>query len=351
MPLRLRMLPAPSSGAGPGQSPGPTAERAIELADETNEVRIGRQPDLELPLPYPALSGLHARVVRVDGRWQIEDLGSTNGTRVDGERLAPHQPRPLAPGAQIKLGQITLVFDGTVGAVAGAERTATIARRLVNDLFGASSEMAMPSLAIVGGVPARPPLRLDATDRRYVAGRGETCDLQLRSEEISREHAEIIRLWDGVVVSDLGSKNGVRVNDVVVSGRRRLRDGDLIQIGPATLRLSDPADRYLRDFEAYAPQVPPTEDEAVPAPAAATAAPASAAPAPAARAPAQPSAVQPTAASPPAAASTRQTPAMTQRSSDSARRQHAGSSRTAIIFAAVVLIAVGAVIVTLAFGG
>ena len=38
--------------------------------------------------------------------------------------------------------------------------------------------------------------------------------------------------------------------------RRRLRDGDLIQIGPATLRLSDPADRYLRDFEARAPDVP-----------------------------------------------------------------------------------------------
>ncbi len=100
MPLRLRMLPASSPGAGPGQSPGPTAERAIELGDEASEVRIGRRPDLELPLPYPALSGLHARLVRVDGRWQIEDLGSTNGTRVDGERLAPRQLRPIAPGAR-----------------------------------------------------------------------------------------------------------------------------------------------------------------------------------------------------------------------------------------------------------
>ena len=353
MPLRLRMLPAPTPGVGPGQSPGPTAERAIELADDTNEVRIGRRPDLELPLPYPALSGLHARLVRVDGRWQLEDLGSTNGTRVDGERLAPRQPRPLAPGAQIKLGQITLIFDGTVGAVAGAERTATIARRLVNDLFAASSDMAMPSLAIVGGVPARPPLRLEATDRRYVAGRGETCDLRLVSEEISREHAEITRLWDGVVVNDLGSKNGVRVNDVVVSGRRRLRDGDLIQIGPATLRLSDPADRYLRDFEERAPRLPQTEDEAVPARAAVTAAPiaATAAPVAAAAPPAQPSEAETTAPPPPVAASTPETPSVTQRSTDAARRRHASGSRTAIIVAATVLIAIGAVIVTLAFGG
>jgi pSer/pThr/pTyr-binding forkhead associated (FHA) protein len=340
MPLRLRMLPAPSPGAGLGQVPGPTAERAIELADDTTEVRIGRRPDLELPLPYPALSGLHARLVRADGRWQIEDLGSTNGTRVDGERLAPRQPRPIAPGAQITLGRITLVFDGTVGAVAGAERTATIARRLVSDLFSASSDGAMPSLTIVGGVPARQPLRLEATDHRYVAGRGESCDLQLLSEEISREHLEIFRLWDGVVVNDLGSKNGVRVNDVGILERRRLRDGDLVQIGPATLRLSDPADRYLRDFEARAPQPAGTEpagteDEGIPSSSAVTAA------ASEAKTAAPPPAVSPPAAPTPPP----ETPAPTQPS------RRAGGSRTAIIVAAVVLIAVGAVIVTLAFAG
>jgi pSer/pThr/pTyr-binding forkhead associated (FHA) protein len=348
MPLRLRLLSARSPGgthAGPAHVAGPTEERAIELADDTNEVRIGRRPDLELPLPYPALSGLHARLVRIDDRWQIEDLGSTNGTRVDGERLVPRQPRPIAPGAQIKVGQITLVFDGTVGAIAGAERTATIARRLVSDLFSASSDMATPSLSVVGGVPARPPLRLDATDRRYVAGRGETCDLQLASEEISREHVEIFRLWDGVVVNDLGSKNGVRVNEVLILERRRLRDGDLIQIGPATLRLSDPADRYLRDFEARSPQVPRTEDENVPPPEAAS--------------PAESSAIADqvnskdaevarggTAAGPVPAGAAAPEPAAATGTS-----QRPGGSRTAMVVAAVVLIAVGAVIVALAFGG
>jgi pSer/pThr/pTyr-binding forkhead associated (FHA) protein len=361
MPLRLRLLSARSPGGGTDLAhahiAGPTEERAIELADDTNEVReirIGRRPDLELPLPYPALSGLHARLLRADGRWQIEDLGSTNGTRVDGERLTPHQPRPIAPGAQIKLGQITLVFDGTVGEIAGAERTATIARRLVSDLFSASSDMATPSLSIVGGVPARPPLRLEAADRRYVAGRGETCDLQLASEEISREHVEIFRRWDGVVVNDLGSKNGLRVNDVLVLERCRLRDGDLIQIGPATLRLSDPADRYLREFEARAPQVPRTEneedeedeeDENVPAPE--TASPAgSAAIAEQANSKEAEVAMVATAAAPaPAGAVAPTTAAATGAS------RRAGSSRTPMVVAAVVLIAVGAVIVALVFGG
>ena len=348
MPLRLRLLSArsPGAGAGPAHDAGPTEERAIELADDTNEVRIGRRPDLELPLPYAALSGLHARLVRVDdGRWQIEDLGSTNGTRVDGERLAPRQPRPIAPGAQIKLGQITLAFDGTVGEIAGAERTATIARRLVSDLFSASSDLATPSVSIVGGVPARPPLRLEATDRRYVAGRGETSDLQLASEEISREHVEIFRLWDGVVINDLDSKNGLRVNDVIVLERRRLRDGDLIQIGPATLRLSDPADRYLREFEARAPQVPRTEEENVPSPEATSPAESSALAEPANSKDAVVAVVAATAAPAPAGAVAPATASAT----GASRRP--GSSRTAMVVAAVVLIAVGAVIVVLVFGG
>lgn len=342
MPLRLRMLPAPSPLAGLGDLTGPTDERAIELADDRDEVRIGRRPDLELPLPYPALSGLHARLVRVDDRWHLEDLGSTNGTRLDGERLLPRQPRPIAPGAQIALGQITLVFDGTVGAVAGAERTATIARRLVSDLFSGSSDMATPSLTVVGGVPARPALRLEATDRRYVAGRGETCDLQLVSEEISREHVEIFRRWDGVVVSDLGSKNGVRVNDVAVVERRRLRDGDLIQIGPATLRLSDPADRYLRDFEARAPQLPPTKDEAVAAPTAGADEQSDIADIADAA-----DAAEVATAAPPAPAAAAATP---QRTTVTGSSRRLGSSRTASLVAAVVLIAVGLVIVALAFG-
>ena len=245
MPLRLRLLPSP--GAAPDR--GPTAERTIELSDDAKEIRIGRRPDVEVPLPYPALSGLHVRLARTNTGWTAEDMGSTNGTRVDGQALVAGQPRPIAAGAQIQLGHVALVFEGSKTAISGAEKTTTIARRLVNDLFSASPGQGAPTLTIVSGVPARPTLRLDRVDGQYVTGRTESCALQLASEEVSREHATFVRLWDGVVVKDLGSKNGVRVNDQLATDRR-LRDGDLIQIGPAVLRFLDPADRYLREFEA-----------------------------------------------------------------------------------------------------
>jgi len=244
MPLRLRLL----ASAAAGQTTPVTHERAIELPEETREIRIGRRTDIEVPLPYPSLSALHARLVRDGSGWQLEDLGSTNGTRLDGEPLAPHSPRPVRPGAQIAVGPIQLVFDGPAPPARGSERTASIARRLVNDILAASPDAGAPALTLVEGVPPGPPLRLIAFDRRYLIGRGETCDMRLVSDEISREHAAIVRRWDGVFVQDLGSKNGVVVNEQT-TGEVRVRDGDLVRLGPAILRLSDPADRYLRELE------------------------------------------------------------------------------------------------------
>jgi pSer/pThr/pTyr-binding forkhead associated (FHA) protein len=219
---------------------------------------------------------------------------------------------------------VTLVFDGAVASVAGAERTTTIAKRLVRDLFAASPDLAMPTLAIASGVPARAPLRLEATDHRYVAGRGETCDLRLASEEISREHLEIIRRWDGVVVRDLGSKNGVLVNDLLLTEPRRLRDGDTVQVGPAILRLSDPADRYLREFEART-------DEAAGGEVRETSSPGTE---PVEAAPGEAPAAAPAAAPVALRQPTRQL----------------GGSRMSIVVAAAVLIIVGVVVATLVFG-
>ncbi|MES1207617.1 MAG: FHA domain-containing protein, partial [Pseudomonadota bacterium] len=89
---------------------------------------------------------------------------------------------------------------------------------------------------------------------------------------ISREHVAVVRRWEGVVVQDLGSKNGITINEQTgtrADGELRVRDGDLVRIGPATLRLSDPADRYLREIEAQAADEAPRQLAPGPAPVAA----------------------------------------------------------------------------------
>src|ERR1700748_833112 len=99
MPLRFRVLPADDARA-PGRPPaGPLVEREVQVPDATGEVRIGRRADVELPLPFAALSAVHARLARGDRGWQIEDAGSRNGTWLGGARLAPGERRAIAPGA------------------------------------------------------------------------------------------------------------------------------------------------------------------------------------------------------------------------------------------------------------
>lgn len=85
MPLRVRVIP--SAGLDPGDQQGPTTERIVEFADDVDEIRIGRHPDVELSLPFKALSGMHARLVRKKtstgergSTWVLEDLDSKNGT-------------------------------------------------------------------------------------------------------------------------------------------------------------------------------------------------------------------------------------------------------------------------------
>lgn len=71
---------------------------------------VGRGRACEIPLVTDSfVSKRHARIaLRADGFW-IEDLGSTNGTWVNGERL--HQPAALVPGTRVQIGQTVLEVE------------------------------------------------------------------------------------------------------------------------------------------------------------------------------------------------------------------------------------------------
>src|SRR5436305_9526698 len=100
---------------------GNAAGTAIALE---NELVIGRStPGLGSLGGDSEISRVHARVYRdAAGQLMVEDLGSTNGTFVNGNRISAAQP--LRPGDQLKVGQTTMSVEGgaaegrtTVGAV------------------------------------------------------------------------------------------------------------------------------------------------------------------------------------------------------------------------------------------
>src|SRR4051812_13440834 len=70
---------------------------------------IGRSKECDLVLPDENVSRRHAEVRPSGGAWIVRDLGSTNGVRVNGQRVTGAQP--LRAGDRIELGTSTLTFE------------------------------------------------------------------------------------------------------------------------------------------------------------------------------------------------------------------------------------------------
>jgi len=87
----------------------------VEIPLVKERVTIGRRPDNDVCLPYPAVSGEHAAVVTILADSFLEDLGSTNGTLVNGRPVAKHF---LRDRDQIDIGRQLIVYLGDDGAKA-----------------------------------------------------------------------------------------------------------------------------------------------------------------------------------------------------------------------------------------
>ena len=73
------------------------------------ETRLGAEIDNDLILNDQFVSRYHAHLHWDGAVWWIEDLGSSNGTTVDGQICPPRDPRPLRSGASLKLGD--MIFE------------------------------------------------------------------------------------------------------------------------------------------------------------------------------------------------------------------------------------------------
>jgi hypothetical protein len=70
----------------------------------TRPVTIGRAPDCDCHLVEPSVSRRHAQLRRVDETWLLRDLGSSNGTRLNGMRVI--EEIQVRPGDQLSLGGV-----------------------------------------------------------------------------------------------------------------------------------------------------------------------------------------------------------------------------------------------------
>ena len=88
----------------------PPDGRTFDRRLEEGSVVVGRSSSVELAVADRAMSRTHARLFRSGEAWLVEDLGSRNGTMVNGQRI--DGPTPLRPGTVVQVGDTSITVDG-----------------------------------------------------------------------------------------------------------------------------------------------------------------------------------------------------------------------------------------------
>ncbi|MGH3198908.1 MAG: FHA domain-containing protein [Streptosporangiaceae bacterium] len=186
---------------------------------------LGRESRLGVPFSTDQfVSRKHVTVRRHDdGSVEIADLGSANGTYLNGTQV--HDQARMHGGDVLRVGQIELKLD--LPPSRGMSFDATMTAGLIGE--GAL----VPSLAIVtpGADSGR---RIRLPGEYMVVGRGPASDICLDDPHVSRTHAALRRHQDAVYVQDLGSSAGTFVNGTAVTTARELRPGDLVTFAGQT---------------------------------------------------------------------------------------------------------------------
>ncbi len=233
-----------NEGKEQGRLLGIDADLLIGRLAPEDEGRLGGDPEI---------SRRHARVARgADGQLAIEDLGSANGTFVNGTRI--DAPRTLVAGDQIRVGKTVLDVTAAASAAAAEPTLAPAAETML----ATSEPEPVPLVLVVSGGAAQG-RQLDIEDElvlgRAVSGEGRLTD----DHELSRRHARIRRGDTGqLAIEDLGSANGTFVNGQRISGPVLLTPGDSVKVGSTTIDVTDAANAALAASPpAAAPVAPP----------------------------------------------------------------------------------------------
>ena len=196
-----------------GVSPSAAPQLRIQLPGRAEEtfviarprVTIGRDPGNDLVLDSPIVSRRHAELEVRDDAAVWRDLGSANGTAVNGRVISE---QTLRDGDIIRIGDAQ---GNSVGLIFCRPSTG----RAMGTIQLGRQELGQAAV--------------------FIIGRDPSANLQLDHPTVSRLHAEVRPSPTGPLLRDLGSSNGTFVNGELITGPRPLAPRDVVQIGPYKL--------------------------------------------------------------------------------------------------------------------
>ncbi|MBI4785599.1 MAG: FHA domain-containing protein [Chloroflexi bacterium] len=219
-----------------------------EFSLSTASATLGRAATNDIVLRDARVSRAHARLDVGDAGATLVDLGSANGTRVNG---APIATAVLTPGDVIAIGDCALRYEISAPRVepqltqinSESDLEATLAQQT---LAATIHNTRTPRLTIHTPKGTR---ELALTQDAFTIGRDSKSDLVLDDPKSSRHHARLERIGDSFALRDLDSTNGTWLGEQRIQ-THALRTGDTLRIGRTRLTFQNafaPDDLTLAD--------------------------------------------------------------------------------------------------------
>jgi pSer/pThr/pTyr-binding forkhead associated (FHA) protein len=272
---------------------------------QTTPLTIGRQAGVHLLIDEPSVSRRHAVISYINRQYMVQDMGSTNGTFVNNERIELAQPCIVQPNDILRFGNIAtfkfllrpsnlanlinatsnrssvLQTDDTIAHLNRAVQgqpvlnfDGTLSSPGIEQPVPASVVAAfkeVPALIIMplssDGSNSLPPwVYLLKPNKLIAIGRERGNTIELSDPVVSRHHAELFLASKGCYIRDLGSSNGVIINQIRIERPQHLSHGDRIKLGNTTIFFIDLQTNHesTEKYSAPAPPVNYTEQKVSP---------------------------------------------------------------------------------------
>lgn len=222
-----RALPADAFGAPAVQLPVLVDEQGREYTLRPGLNVIGREGDVAIN--HSMASRRHAQISLDGSSLTLEDLGSTNGTKLNGNVVSAGDKRPLQADDTVSFGgfEMKLSLPGHAGAtqMLGGNRTAAIS---------APPQVEAPVAELVGEgqrFALRPGIN--------TFGRKSENDVTIADPYVSGRHGTIEVSDEGFFLTDTGSTNGTVLNDAKLTPNMRtsITSDDVIRLGSLEFRV------------------------------------------------------------------------------------------------------------------
>jgi pSer/pThr/pTyr-binding forkhead associated (FHA) protein len=170
---------------------------------------IGRQNTCDIPLSYPAVSSRHCELELRNACWWVRDLGSVNGTRINGVKCNEGELKPEAI-LGVARHYYRVVYTPTAAQAASPDM-------ISEDIGTRKAEAPRPprhgfSLGHLVPCGGGKPILLNK--ETLIVGRQPGCDIVIADPSVSGRHCRLNRNAGFWFVHDLGSRNGIRVDGV-----------------------------------------------------------------------------------------------------------------------------------------